>query len=46
MQGVVPFPSEAVEQDGYLYLGSWRRDSFVQVDATKYLPLRRNSKGQ
>jgi len=32
--------SEVVEQDGYLYIGSWKNDAILQVDATRYLPLK------
>jgi len=40
-QGSIAYLSEVVEQDGYLFIGSWKNDAIVQVNATQYLPLKK-----
>jgi len=39
--GNIMFLSEVVEQNGYVYIGSWKNDYIVQLNATEYLPLKK-----
>jgi len=37
--GEIQFVSEVAEQNGYLFIGSWRNDYIALVDGRQYLPL-------